>query len=790
MSYDGPDDKNKENITNDLDNIKRQLLADQQKYLEEKQKQSVINDTNNNNDNKLIIDEHKLKFQIHNEDIFEYVIKKVKNTVKCEDVLIRQILYTGFSAYIENDPLNLGILAPTSEGKTYPIIESLQYFPDDDVIYIGQMSTMTLVRQRGVKVDKNNQPIDNKIQELKEKIRELTKKKIQTKDEEEKAEVNEEIEKYNEEIEKYNEEIQKLNKESKTLIDLSGKILVFLEPPKHELFNLLKPILSHDKKEIEFPFVNKTDRYGHETKTVAVRGWPACIFCSAKDESKWDIWPEIKSRILTTSPNMNPHKYKESIELISLKAGEPNLIQQEMIISDEEIETTKSCVSYIKQKIKELKIKNEDKKISTWIPYRHVLEKELPSSKGPDMRFAKRVYTLLNIVPIVKYNLRKILVFNDETSVIADLDDLREVLSITQNFDGIPKYKIVFFNNIFYSLFTSKNGRPDENKDGSKKEDIPAVTARQLCDKYKEIMGKTISIDILKKTYLNELINNGIIDYDTSKIDAKQYIYYPLVESYSLESNNEENSLSFLSKSTHFDNISQLSLSIYEKIIKNISEAWIFSEIIKKLCYRNNISNIVGPLADNLNDTPDLQIWDNSIVTSSKLRQQHKEEGDKNNIKNNCCSCNSIEDRKGRLTIREFTKKYIEISKNHFDNKRNSNIVHFGKITPIISNLHNFDNKDITNKNIESEKDSQCSPNTVRTIIDIPEEQKQLQQNRLFNNPLISKSDLAIGNYDPKIINSINRIKGTDRWFCKNCTMKEDKWFMMKHHCKNNNNKE
>ena len=58
-----------------------------------------------------------------------------------------------------------------------------------------------------------------------------------------------------------------------------------------------------------------------------------------------------------------------------------------------------------------------------------------------------------------------------------------------------------------------------------------------------------------------------------------------------------------------------------------------------------------------------------------------------------------------------------------------------------------------------------------------------------FNNPLISESDLTTSTYDPKIINSMHRFEGTDRWFCKNCAMKGDKWFMMKHPCNNNNNK-
>ena len=98
--------------------------------------------------------------------------------------------------------------------------------------------------------------------------------------------------------EQINEEIEKLYKDAKTLIDLRGKILVFLEPPKKDVWDILKPILSHDSPEIEFPFVNQTDRKGHQTKNVVVRGWPSCIFCSARDESKWEVWPEIKSRFL------------------------------------------------------------------------------------------------------------------------------------------------------------------------------------------------------------------------------------------------------------------------------------------------------------------------------------------------------------------------------------------------------------------------------------------------------------------------------------------------------------
>ena len=65
--------------------------------------------------------------------------------------------------------------------------------------------------------------------------------------------------------EKFNilEEIEELYEDAKTLIDLRGKILVFLEPPQKEVWDILK--LSHDSPDIEFPFVNQTDREGHQT---------------------------------------------------------------------------------------------------------------------------------------------------------------------------------------------------------------------------------------------------------------------------------------------------------------------------------------------------------------------------------------------------------------------------------------------------------------------------------------------------------------------------------------------
>ena len=147
-------------------------------------------------------------------------------------------------------------MAPTSEGKTYAVEECMKIFPKQDVLTIGSMSTKALIRKKGKLVDSNNQPIEGKLRNLRKQ-----KEFIKSNNKEEK--------------EKIEEQIIDLLEDSKTLINLTNKILVFLEPPDKEVWNILKSILSHDSPQIEFPFVNKNERDGYQTKNVVVRGWPA-----------------------------------------------------------------------------------------------------------------------------------------------------------------------------------------------------------------------------------------------------------------------------------------------------------------------------------------------------------------------------------------------------------------------------------------------------------------------------------------------------------------------------------
>ncbi len=63
------------------------------------------------------------------------------------------------------------MLFPTSEGKTYTVLQTLQYFSSEDVKHIGSMSPKVIIRQRSILVDPHTlKPVMEDIKALKKQI--------------------------------------------------------------------------------------------------------------------------------------------------------------------------------------------------------------------------------------------------------------------------------------------------------------------------------------------------------------------------------------------------------------------------------------------------------------------------------------------------------------------------------------------------------------------------------------------------------------------------------------------
>jgi len=421
--------------------------------------------------------------------------------VKKDPILVRQILRVCFSAYT-NNPINLAVLAPTSEGKTYATVQVTNLFPSKDVIAVGRMSPTALIHQNGILIDENGEEIGERLDELFFEI--LNAKKEKDKELARELQVEE----------------REIKSTAKNLVDLTGKILLFLDNPQPATYEMLKPILSHDKKEIQYK-TTSTDG-SLKVKETIIRGWPATIICSAKNEAKNEVWDEITSRFFMTSPNTDVTKYKAANYLTADKMGVPTWADN--LYTDNE--QKKYCEFFI-EKLKEGITKLcENGHNPIFNPYREKLVEIFPSSQGIDMRHFNRFNSFCNIETILHAgnNVKIEWVSNDGiryVSVITSLKDIDETAKILKEINVLPPDKMKFFEKIFKNCIM-------ENLDSyGNKEDIVLVTSKELADQYTKVFKKPTSPKKIVENYLEYLVDEGFVE-SKSNPENKSQNYYSL----------------------------------------------------------------------------------------------------------------------------------------------------------------------------------------------------------------------------------------------------------------------
>jgi hypothetical protein len=134
-------------------------------------------------------------------------------------------------------------------------------------------------------------------------------------------------------------------------------------------------------------------------------------------------------------------------------------------------------------------------------------------------------------------------------------------------------------------LFKSKQSA--EKNEADIQEEIIALTTRELCDAYKKRNGKTIATNNMKQNYLNEFLNNELIDEYDSKLDKRQKIYYPIIDLPTI--NQESEKIIELSNSDRLDNILQHPQILMPKNCNNIPHNWLELEIFELIKYPSKL---------------------------------------------------------------------------------------------------------------------------------------------------------------------------------------------------------
>jgi hypothetical protein len=326
-----------------------------------------------------------------------------------------------------------------------------------------------------------------------------------------------------------------LTKDAKKLIDLRYKTLILLDTPGQDLFNAIMSLLSHDKYEVEYSYVDTSGTI--KTKSNILRGWPVVIFAQAIDLTHYERYAEIQRRFIFANPKMDKEKYRAAIDLMADKYSLPDFIYEDIVVSDLQKEQARELVKSRKEKILEISDRISPGKNNTFIPFRDAVEQSLNAAKAFDMTVADRTLGYLPLLATIHIEDRPGLVLRKEhdpivyTYPFAIFEDLREALYIIQYSSGLRPFIAEWFDNVFLSTFEKKT-EPD-SKDDSRgnhlTEDIKALTIKELREATFEIQGKRLSANQIRKGYLEPLMSEAYIDKQTSNLNKSTDIFYPII---------------------------------------------------------------------------------------------------------------------------------------------------------------------------------------------------------------------------------------------------------------------
>lgn len=358
-------------------------------------------------------------------------------TIKC-DRYNKCILFSGMlTTYTEQDQLNVCLLGQSSSGKTYLAQEVAKYFPEEDIKEYAEVSPTAF---------KHMSPI-----------------------------IDEET--------------------GKEYIDLERKIMLFTEMPHPALLANLRPLLSHDRKEIEFLTTDKGRTGGNTAKSSVLRGFPSVIFCSAY--TKLD--EQEATRCLLLSPEISSEKVTAGVELTSQRLADPETYKAKLAISPTR-QSLMRRVRYIKSlKINSVIIKNSDEVLNRF--------KKLTSSKAMQPRCQRdiaHVYSLIKAAAMLNAKNR----IDEAGNVIVQQQDidagfkLWEMIGKTQAL-GVPPAVYDFYSNFIlpaYRQIMSEGGLREINgvlTDG--------ISNQEILSYYYEQTGSTYNNDTFRKQIIPPL---------------------------------------------------------------------------------------------------------------------------------------------------------------------------------------------------------------------------------------------------------------------------------------------
>lgn len=393
-------------------------------------------------------------------EVYDIYMKHESRWVKHDDLTKQMVFLTALSAYSPN-PINLFVRGPSSSGKTYVVMQTVKYIPQRDVWLLGGLSPTSLYHDYGRYYDEDGNEIDMR--------------EIDWKDAADRARMD----------------------RAKYVVDLSYKVLVFLEAPHYETYMKLRPILSHDAYEIRYAFTEKTKSGYMRTKHVYLRGWPATIFCTTSTQYQ----EELATRSVNITPEMTEAKYRDSV-----------LMQGDRIANPWRYENPDPMMHLLRKNLEDIRSKMQE--FLVVVPYGEELSLCYPHDQPRDMRDFSKLTTMIQQCAYLRIFQRPWLDgadYEGKRIVLATPRDFRDGIGLFSYIaettrSGLPGNVISFFNEVLVQL---------SNKQLT-------MSYNDISDKWMEVYKTSRSKETLKKVYVNPLVQAGWADEDEDPNDKRR----------------------------------------------------------------------------------------------------------------------------------------------------------------------------------------------------------------------------------------------------------------------------
>jgi hypothetical protein len=296
------------------------------------------------------------------------------------------------------------------------------------------------------------------------------------------------------------------------LVDLSRKILIFLDQPHTQLLERLRPLLSHDKKEIVLKITDKSQKFGLKTKNVLLRGFPSVIFCSAGLK----IDEQEGTRFLLLSPETTQEKIREAI-YEKIKKETNNTAYKEMLDSNPERKLLKDRILAIKQEdIKEIRIGAPEK----------IKERFLSNAKMLKPRHPRDIGRLISII---KSSALLNLWFRERngSTIIANEEDINEAFNI---WDTISESQELNLPPFIFNLYKEVILPIWEEKIHAQNLGTVGITRQEIVQKNYRTNGRLMPDWQLRLHIIPMLENAGLIKQEADPNDKRKILIYPITQ--------------------------------------------------------------------------------------------------------------------------------------------------------------------------------------------------------------------------------------------------------------------